>query len=161
MAELWKNKFNHKTVSGFARNIQSVYNPFQTDEFIRSVVDETWEDLELMARGKKITVGLKEFLPQDYNEALGIMDKVIKDCDPFFKMCFPTYVEIYGQDESNWDRSIKAMELYTQYSSSEFAVRPFIIKHEKRMMEQMSVQESIIPESTRLRLLSTVRSEEN
>jgi 3-methyladenine DNA glycosylase AlkC len=29
------------------------------------------------------------------------------------------------------------MELYTQYSSSEFAVRPFIIKHEKRMMAQM------------------------
>ena len=137
MAELWKNKFNHETVSGFARDISSVYSSFQTDDFIKSVVDETWEDLELMARGKRITVTMKEYLPQDYGEALGIMDKVIGDCDPFFKMCFPTYVEIYGQDDINWDLSMRAMEFFTQHSSSEFAVRPFIIKHEKRMMAQM------------------------
>ena len=137
MAELWKNKFNHETVSGFAGTIKSVYSSFQSEDFIRTVVDETWNDLELMARGRKITVGMREFLPQDYSEALGIMNKAIKDCDPFFKMCFPTYVEMYGQDDKDWDLSICAMELYTQYSSSEFAVRPFIIKHEKRMMEQM------------------------
>jgi len=44
---------------------------------------------------------------------------------------------MYGQDEKDWDLSMSAMELYTQYASSEFAVRPFIIKHEHRMMEQM------------------------
>ena len=31
-----------------------------------------------------------------------------------------------------------ALERYTVFSSSEFAVRPFIISHEARMMEQMS-----------------------
>jgi len=137
MAELWKDKFNYETVSNFARNIKSTFKSFKVDNFIESAVDETWDDLELMARGKKVTVTMKEFLPQDYSEALSIMDKVIVDCDPFFKMCFPTFVELYGQDEADWDLSMRALELYTQYSSSEFAVRPFIIKHEKRMMEQM------------------------
>jgi len=100
-------------------------------------MDETWVDLELMARGRRITENMRLFLPTEYAEALSIMDKVIVECDPFFKLCFPTYVELYGQDEENWDLSMKAMELYTQHASSEFAVRPFIIKHEKRMMEQM------------------------
>ena len=137
MAELWKNKLNLETVSEFAKTVKSVYPQFQADAFIKSTVDETWGDLELMARGRKITIGLKEYLPQDYEEALSIMDKVIADCDPFFKMCCPDYVEMYGQDESYWDVSMRALELYTQYASSEFAVRPFIISHEKRMMEQM------------------------
>jgi len=137
MAEAWKNMLNLETVTAFALAIRSVYQDFPVDEFVKSTVDETWDDLELMARGKKVTVNMRAFLPQDYSEALSIMDKAIEACDAFFKLCFPTYVEMYGQDDVNWDLSMRAMELYTQYSSSEFAVRPFIIKHEKRMMEQM------------------------
>ena len=137
MAEAWKDKLNYDTVSSFAKSIKSVYSPFKAEEFIKSTVDETWDDLELMARGRKITVGMREFLPKDYSEALGIMDKVITNCEPFFKMCMPDYVEMYGQDEADWDLSMRGLELYTQYASSEFAVRPFIIKHEKRMMDQM------------------------
>jgi len=139
MAEAWKNKLNHDTVSGFAKAIKLVYSPFKVNEFVKSTVDETWEDLELMARGRKVTVGMREFLPKDYSETLSIMDKVIAVCDPFFKMCMPDYIEMYGQDEADWDLSMRGLELYTQYASSEFAVRPFIIKHEKRMMEQMYV----------------------
>jgi len=137
MAEAWKNMLNRETVSNFAQAIKSVYDSFRADEFIDAAVDDTWESLELMARGKRITEKMREFLPQNYAEALGIMDKAIVESDAFFRMCFPTFVELYGQDEKNWDLSMRAMELYTQYSSSEFAVRPFIIKHEKDMMEQM------------------------
>jgi len=137
MAEAWKNVLNRETVGSFAKNLNSVYKKLDVTEFLNAAVDETWESLELMARGKRVTEKMRDFLPQDYGEALQIMDKAVALCDPFFTMCFPTYVELYGQDEKNWDLSMKAMELYTQYSSSEFAVRPFIIKHEKRMMEQM------------------------
>ena len=137
MAEAWKNMLNYETVSSFAKVLESVYGKFDFDGFMKATVDETWESLELMARGKRVTEQMRVFLPQNYGEALSIMDKAIAECDAFFKMCFPTYVELYGQDEKDWDLSMRAMELYTQYSSSEFAVRPFIIKHEKRMMEQM------------------------
>ena len=137
MAEAWKDKLNHDSISGLAQSIKAVYNPFPAEEFMKSTMDKTWKDLELMARGRKITENMKKYLPQDYKEALGILNKVVDSCDLLFGLCFPTYVEMYGQDESNWDLSMRAMELYTQYSSSEFAVRPFIIKHEKRMMKQM------------------------
>ena len=136
MAEAWKDKLNYETVSGFAASLKAEHDAFPVDEFMRSTMED-WESLELMARGRRITENMQKFLPADYKEAIGIMDRVIKNCDPFFKLCFPTYVELYGTDEENWDISMAAMELYTQYSSSEFAVRPFIINHEERMMAQM------------------------
>lgn len=40
-------------------------------------------------------------------------------------MYFPDFVEVYGQDERHWDLSMAALERYTVFSSSEFAVRPF------------------------------------
>lgn len=50
---------------------------------------------------------------------------------------FPIFVESYGQEEADWDVSMGALERYTQYASSELAVRSFIIKNEERMMVQM------------------------
>ena len=159
MAELLKDRLNHKSLNEFALVIQSVHNSFQVDEFLKSTMDETWDDLELKARGRKITMNLGKYLPADYREAIGIIDKIVTKSDGFFCILFPDFVEVYGQDEKYWDISINALEKYTQYSSSEWAVRPFIVKHEKRIMAQMytwSKHENIIPESIRLHLLSMV-----
>lgn len=138
MAELLKDMFNHKSLQEAAQVIQSVYEPFQTEAFLETVMDKTWQDLELKARVRKISQGLGKYLPEDYEEALSILDQVIADCPSgFFGIIFPDFVEVYGQNEKDWDLSIAALERYTPYSSAEFAVRPFIIQHEERMMAQM------------------------
>ena len=139
MPELLKDKLNCDSLREFAVAIQSVYTPFQADDFIESVMDKTWDSLELKARGRQITMNLGKYLPKDYGAAIGIIDSVTTSYDGFCKYCFPDFVEVYGQDEANWGISINALERYTHYASSEFAVRPFIIKHEKRMMAQMYV----------------------
>jgi len=143
MPEPLKNMLNPKSVKQFALTIQSVYNPFPVENFLKSTIDKTWDDLELKARGRKITENLGKHLPQDYKKAIGIINDVLdksdfaEKTDAFFPFCFCDFVEVFGQDEKHWDTSMKALEKYTQYSSSEWAVRPFIINHEKRMMEQM------------------------
>lgn len=138
MAELLKDMFNHKSLQEAAQVIQSVYEPFQTEAFLETVMDKTWQDLELKARVRKISQGLGKYLPEDYEEALSILDQVIADCPSgFFGIIFPDFVEVYGQNEKDWDLSIAALERYTPYLSAEFAVRPFIIQHEERMMAQM------------------------
>jgi len=131
MAELWKNMLNRESLTDFAKAVQSVYNAFPVDEFIDSVMDETWNDLELMARGRQICLNLGKYLPADYGTAIGIIDKVIPQDLGLVIFSLPTYIEEFGQDEKNWDLSIGAMERFTQYASCEFTVRPFIIKHEK------------------------------
>ncbi|GAA0341544.1 DNA alkylation repair protein [Oceanobacillus oncorhynchi subsp. oncorhynchi] len=141
MAELLKNKYNYESVHELALSIRAVYHSFQADDFVNDIMDETWEELGLKSRMRQIAINLGKYLPADYEQALGILDKVIADYpagfNDFSLMYFPDFVEVYGQDESHWDLSIAALERYTPFSSSEFAVRPFIINHEERMMSQM------------------------
>jgi len=138
MGEAFKNMINKETLTEFAVCVKKVYEPFPVDEFVKTTMDDTWESLELKARGNKICVTLHKFLPTDYEEALSILDGVIKlNSDGFFCLIFPTYVEMYGFDEKYWDLSMAALARYTQYGSAEFAVRPFIINHQEKMMAQM------------------------
>lgn len=138
MADLLKNMFNSDSLHDMALAIQSVFDSFQAEAFLKSVMDETWGNLELKARVRKISVSLGSYLPEDYGEAIAILDQVIVRCPTgFFGIVFPDFVEVFGQEEKDWDVSIGALERYTSYGSSEFAVRPFIIHHEERMMAQM------------------------
>ena len=140
MPDLLKKLLNHELLRKLALDLQSVYTPFQVDEFLKSTMDETWDNLELKDRIYKIAVNLGTFLPEDYKAAISIIDKVVMNYGSWldgFGWFFPIFVELYGQDEINWDVSIAALERYTPYASSEIAIRPFIIKHEERMMDQM------------------------
>ena len=53
----------------------------------------------------------------------------------FEDMFFPDFVERYGLDD--FEVSVSALEHFTKRSSSEFAVRPFIIRNQTKMMKQM------------------------
>ena len=53
----------------------------------------------------------------------------------FVKMIFPDFVEVYGLDD--WEASIPALEEFTQQTSAEFAIRPFIVRYPERTMAQM------------------------
>ena len=132
-----KNMLNEKSLREFALVIKSVYSSFKVEEFLKSTLDETWETLELKARGRQITLNLGKYLPSNYKEAISIIDKVIVKYKGFACFCFPDFVEIYGQDKEKLDVSIEALGRYTEYMSSEFAVRPFIINYEDKMMAQM------------------------
>jgi len=137
MSDLLKDMYNYESISNLASDIKAVYEPFQVEEFVKSTMDETWNSLELKARGRQIVKNLGKYLPSDYKTALSILDKIIVNWDGFIAILFSDFVEVYGQDEKYWDLSIKALENYTKYCSSEFAVRPFIISCEERMMQQM------------------------
>ena len=140
MPEPFKNLLSNDLLQKVASDIQSVYSPFQIDEFIKSTFDETWDGLELKDRIYKVTINLGKYLPDDYETAIGIIDKVVMNHGDWLTgtaWFFPLFVELFGQDDKYWDISIDALARYTQYASSEIAVRPFIIKHEERMMAQM------------------------
>lgn len=140
MPDAIKNIYNYESLRNVALDIQSVYGSFEVDAFLKSTVDDTWESLELKDRIYRISTILGKYLPTEYGVAIGIIDKVVMNYGTWldgFCGFFPIFIEIYGQDEVNWDISMAALARYTPYASSEIAVRPFIIKHEKRMMAQM------------------------
>jgi len=140
MADLLKNMYNKDYLERLATNIKAAHSPFEAEKFVASVMDETWDSLELKGRMRQITVNLHKFLPQDYPTAIGIITEAIKSYTNWldgFCLYFPDYVELYGQDQHHWEISMTALAFFTQYASGEFAVRPFIINHEEKMMAQM------------------------
>lgn len=142
MPELMKNQYyNYTSLHELALRVKVVYPSFEVDDFVGDTMDETWDALELKARMRRIAVNLGKQLPTDYEQALGIIDQVVAGYPVGLNdnalIYFPDFVEVYGQDESDWDISIAAIERYTPLSTAEFVVRPFIIKHETRMMQQM------------------------
>lgn len=144
MPELLKDKyFNYDSVYGLACDIRAVSPSFKADDFVNDIMDDTWDGLGLKARMRQITINLGRYLPAGYEEALRIIDQVVAGYPEGYYdlvlLCFPDFVEVYGQDEIDWDLSLAALERYTPYSTAEFAVRPFIIKQEARMMKQMAI----------------------
>lgn len=144
MPQLLKDKYYHdRSIHDLALRVTNAYPPFQSDAFINDVMNEAWDALELKARMRHITLNLGKYLPTDYEQALSVIDHVLAGYpagyNDFSLMYFPDFVEVYGQDECHLDLSIAALEHYTPFSSSEFAVRSFIINHEERMMAQMSI----------------------
>lgn len=143
MPEPLKDKYyNNHSISQLARRIRAVYPPFEAERFAADVMDEAWQTLELKARMRRITINLGKHLPSDYQQALAVLDKVVLQypvgmIDPAL-LSFPDFVEVYGQDARWWDISMAALQRYTQYSTSEFAVRPFIIRQQDKMMAQMT-----------------------
>lgn len=143
MPEPLKNRYNRESVRELALRIRAVYHSFQVNDFVNGIMDNSWPGLELKARMRQITLNLGRYLPADYERALGVIDRVAAGYpagfNDFALMYFPDFVEVYGRDERHWGLSMAALERYTPLSSSEFAVRPFIIEHEERMMAQMAL----------------------
>jgi len=132
-----KNVYNKTSLREFGETLRSAYEPFDAGGFVATVMDDTWDDLELKARMRRISTVMGQFLPYGYTEAIGVLDRAVADCGDMFRIILPDFVEVYGRDAGDWDISIAALERYTIDSSSEFAVRPFIIADEQRMMAQM------------------------
>jgi 3-methyladenine DNA glycosylase AlkC len=132
---LLKNLYNKEFIHTLCHQISVVYHPFQSELFTQNIFDQQWEEKELKTRMKHISQVLHIFLPQDYSDAIQILKKASVNFSGLEHMVFPTYVELYGLE--NYHDSISALELFTQFSSSEFAVRVFIIKYPSKMMLQM------------------------
>ena len=133
MAERLKDMYcTPKSVKTLAGVLKRFCPAFDKKRFIDLVLNDEFEAMELKTRMRHTTECMHETLPKSYAKAINILKKAAPHVKGFEAMCLPDYVELYGLDD--WDRSLDAMALFTSYSSSEFAIRPFIVKDPKRAM---------------------------
>jgi 3-methyladenine DNA glycosylase AlkC len=137
MPEPLKLLYNKEFINSLSDAIKLVYSPFNSQEFNTSVFDKEWDNKELLQRLRHIAYALHQFLPENYLQAIKILDQISPQFSGLEHLVFPAFVELYGLDEL--EQSIKALESFTQYSTSELAIRPFIIKYPDRMMAQMEI----------------------
>jgi len=149
-----KNMFNEQFFDRFTKDLKLVVSDFDAGGFVSQIMDDEWENREFKQRCMHITAVLKKFLPADYKDAIAkilelldyvkntLPDSSIVDDTQFglsleYGWILDNYVEQYGLDD--YETSVKAIEKITQFTSCEFAVRPFIIKYPNEMMKQMLV----------------------
>ncbi len=135
MAQALKNLYDRELIERLCSSIGSRHPDFDSASFILSVFDEQWSTRELKARMRHITLQLRQFLPQNYLQALSIVTDSCQDFSGFQYMFFPEYVELFGQDY--FDQSMQALAVMTPHASAEFAVRPFIKARPQQTMRVM------------------------
>jgi len=135
MSEPLKNLYNKKLLANLNQVIIEHYPAFDHNAFSKMVFDRNWKNKELKQRMRHITESLHQHLPSDFKKAIKVLKPVSTKFSGFEHMFFQDYVECYGLHD--FETSIPALEHFTKYASSEFAVRAFILQDEKRMMKQM------------------------
>jgi hypothetical protein len=137
MPEPLKNLYSTQLINALCDQLVNQYADFDADGFTKYVFDKDWDKKELKGRMAHISESFRIFIPYGYSEILEILKAVSSKFSGFEYMFFPGFVELYGLD--NYEDSIIALEHFTEHSSSEFAVRPFIKQYNNKMMAQMNV----------------------
>jgi len=135
MAELLKNYYNKDFIKKLSNEIHLVHIKFNENSFNKNVFNKDWENFELKERMRHIVICLHNSLMLDYINEIKILKLVASSFNGFPAMLFPDFVEVYGMND--YKISISALEFFTQHSSSEFAIRRFIIKYPAETLKQM------------------------
>lgn len=130
-----KAEFSPAFVEKLATAFHKQWKGFDKDSFTASVIDNQWEDRELKDRMRHIALMLGETLPTDYKKAVKILTNVAPQFTGLPAIVFPDFIQVFGLD--HFKESVHAMKVVTEFSSSEFAVRPYIEKYGKQMMNVM------------------------
>ena len=137
MAEALKNVYDVPFINGLATQLREAWDGFEEARFLGLIWTDDWEDSPLKTRMRIITRALGRCLPERYSDALEILYRFDQTCKGLPYLIFPDFVEQFGQAPEDWDVSMRALARFTRGSSSEFAVRPFLIRDPERMMQQM------------------------
>ncbi len=135
MTELLKHRYSAAYINHLATITKKHYPEFDAVEFSQQIFDNHWAARELKSRMHHITLCLHQQIHINYAQTIKLLSQLAPEFGGFEAMFFPDYVATFGLDD--WDISMEALALFTQHSSSEFAVRPFILQDPERMMAQM------------------------
>ncbi|TDE14437.1 DNA alkylation repair protein [Dyadobacter psychrotolerans] len=141
---LIKDIYSPSFYDRFANTMAVVIPSFDKKNFIEKIFTDEFKTLEWKERMKHTTRVFYTFLPENYPQAINIIEKIIDQLradnfgeDGLAFVFLADYIESYGLDD--FETSVKALEIVTRFISCEFAVRPFIIKYGNRMIDQMVV----------------------
>jgi 3-methyladenine DNA glycosylase AlkC len=128
MADALKDMYSRAFFEGLANKMAEAYPPFDREAYLGRVFAPDWDELALKQRMRRGAEALRPGLPAAYEEALEVVLGAADRCGAGFPyMLFPDFVEVYGLDDPA--RSLPALARLTKYSSSEFAVRPYLVRY--------------------------------
>ena len=142
-----KNALGDEAVRQLAANMEYAWTEFPTEQFITEA-SAGIAPLEFMDRGRLIATTLHKYLPVPYSEAIRVLiksmtparvDVVDIGSSMHFYLPYGSFIAQYGVQEEDLETSIMALRELTLRYTAEFAIRPYFLEFEERMLEQMMV----------------------
>lgn len=123
-------------VQKLAQEIELIYPHFPKKNFLK--ISATLEGHELKARVLRVTAALKKNFPENYLESLSIIVRVLKNnrLSGFDVWPFSEFIGQFGLN--HFDESLEAMTVLTEKFTAEFAVRPFFLKDQGKVLAFLS-----------------------
>ncbi len=136
MAEALKEIFNKKFYEHFALELTKVDKNFKAAKFITDVTKNI-APLSLNERMRTTSIVLSKYLPPDYKKSIELLVKTIPNLKRnYTSLVFPDFVSLYGHNDFNL--SMEALKYFTQFGSSEFAIREFLKRDFKKTIKVMN-----------------------
>ncbi len=143
MAEPLKNIYNDLFFAELKTSLKKAAINISYNSFLKEVKSYDWDGLELKQRMRKLSTTLNNHLKGGYKEKLEQVLQLIKalpaksnvQYSSLAYMYIPDFIEQFGLNDV--DDSLKAMETINLFTSCEFAIRPYLLADEKKVMKQM------------------------
>lgn len=94
MPEPLKEIYTPTFLTEFAAQVATVAPDFKQQQFVAQTLADSWVDLTLKQRTRRIATVLGEFLPQSYAEAITILERLAPECQGFAYLFFPDFVVV-------------------------------------------------------------------
>ncbi len=130
-----KNALNSDFVNLLAKALKRADSNFDSGNFQKCCIDKSWDEKELKQRIRHIAKTIHDFLPYDYRKQIGILLRVAPAFRGLSALVFPDFVEEFGACDV--DASLDALEMLTQYTTGEFAIRPLVSAEREKVMRQV------------------------
>lgn len=142
MSELqpFKNYYNEEMAWRLGGMVAQVYPAFDGEGFVAQVRPQL-PPLELKERVAVFSQALHDHLPADYPQAVEILLAILGPAlneeegmfnDGWYMMPLAHFVEVHGLE--HFEVSVRAMKEITQRHSSEFTIRPFLVRYPDEML---------------------------
>ena len=142
MSNLLKDIYSPSFYQQLCNSLEQTLTDFDREQFISRIFSPDFASMELKQRMSHTIETIALYLPQQFDQAAGLIGKLIENLkqaeveeQSFEYMFLPEFIATRGLDD--FKTSVKALETITQYTSCEFAVRPFINRYGQEMIEQM------------------------
>ena len=129
-----KSIYTEDFLIDFSNQITKLQNDFNSQQFIADILNNNWDDLTVRQRMKKIATTLGFYLEGSYENQLPLILKLHENNTGFNYLFLPDFVSIYGLSEEHFFLSLEYLKKLTPYSSSEFAIREFLLINDEKVL---------------------------
>ena len=135
--------FDKELAKELSDKLSAVDKKFDKKNFVKSILSQI-KDLELKDRVEVFADELHNQYDGKYSRGIKQLSKILGPenleetgmfTNFYWVMPLAKYVEKYGLDD--YDISIKAIEEITKRNTSEYAIRPYLVKYPKKTIAQM------------------------